>query len=153
MPGVVLLAATVGLAPGCTLFGDKFLPEQPLAEVTVQGKINIDAGSGVEAGCSAGAALFWGIAKNTGDVDVDDVFIEIDALDANNAVLGSYRGNVFNGTITEVTGATSKDTVSTAGTSLAVDESGTFSVCSSLPAGSVARATYRTDFIVIEVVK
>jgi len=153
LPGVVLLAAVVGLAPGCTLFGDKFLPEQPLAEVTVQGTINVDRASGQEAGCSAGGALFWGIARNTGDVDVDDVFIEIDALDANKGVLGTYRVNVFNGTITDVTGATSEETVKIAGTSLAVDESGTFSVCTGLPVGSVAGTAYRTDFIVIDVLK
>jgi len=149
--GVLLLAAVVGLAPGCTLFGDKFLPEQPQGEVTLQGMINVDSASGLTEECAAGAAMIWGTARNTGDVDVDDVFIEIRAYDANNGLLGTYRTNIFNGEITEVAGATEEDAVSIAGTSLAVDQSGTFSVCTNLSAGSVAKIAYRTDFIVIDV--
>jgi hypothetical protein len=150
LPGVVLLAAVLGFAPGCTLFGEPFVTQQPTGEVTVQGGINIDSASGIEAGCSAGRALLWGTARNTGDVDLDDVFIEIDALDANRNVLGTYRVNVFNGDISEVPGATPAETTSSAGTSLAVDESGTFSVCTGLSAGSVVSTAYRTDFIIIE---
>ena len=40
--------------------------------------------------------------------------------------------------------------VQIAGTSLAVDQSGSFSVCARLSAGSVAGTAYRTDFIVVE---
>ncbi len=160
LTGVTLIAAVLGFAPGCTLFDDilpgtPFTPDQPVAEVTVVGKINIDRASGLETGCSAGRALFWGIARNTGDLDVDSVFIEIDALDANQRVIDTYRVNVFNGEITEITTTTTTTTTTTeepiqiAGTSLAVDESGTFSVCTRLGFGSVAGTAYRTDFIVI----
>jgi len=148
----LLVAAVVGLAPGCTalddiLPGTPFTLDQPLAQVTVQGEINIDPITAESEGCSPGGTLLWGIAKNTGDRDLDDVFIEIDALSAGNAVLGSYRVNVFNG---EVTTGAEEDAVQIAGTSLAVDQSGTFSVCTNLGYGSVAGTAYRTDFIVID---
>lgn len=151
----MLLAAVVALAPGCTLFSDTFLPEQPKAEVTVVGEINIDRATVSGPDCAAGRTLFWGIARNTGDLDVDDVFIEIDALDAGNGVLGSYRGNVFNGEVTPGTEGT-ETTAATAqisGTSLAVDQSGTFSVCAPLSPGAVAGTAYRTDFIIVNEVE
>ena len=144
MSGALLLAAAGALAPGCTLFGDAFLPEQPQAEVTVVGEINIDRATVDSLDCSAGDTLFWGTARNTGDLDVDDVFIEIDALDSGNGVLGTYRVNVFNGEVTPAT----EGTVQVVGTSLAVDQSGSFWVCAQLAAGSVAGTAYRTDFIV-----
>jgi hypothetical protein len=149
--GTLLLAAVVALAPGCTLLDDilpgtPFTPDQPVAEVTVQGKINIDRVTESSEGCSAGRALLWGTARNTGDFDLDDVFIEIDALDAGNRVLATYRVNVFNG---EVTGGTKEDPIPIAGTSLAVDESGTFAACTGLAFGAVAGTSYRTDFIII----
>ena len=149
MSGALLLAAAVALAPGCTLFGDAFLPEQPQAEVTVVGEINIDRATVDSLDCSAGSTLFWGTARNSGDLDVDDVFIEIDALDSGNRVLGTYRANVFNGDVTAAT----EETVQVAGTSLAVGESGSFRVCAPLAAGSVAGTAYRTDFIVVSEVE
>ena len=63
-------------------------------------------------------------------------------------VLDTYRINVFNGEVTDADRAT--ETAQIAGTSLAVDQSGTFSVCTRLSAGSVAGTAYRTDFIVVE---
>lgn len=151
---MLLLAIVVGLAPGCTLLDDAtsgtpFTPDQPKAEVTVVGRINIDSVTMSQAGCAVGSALLWGIARNTGDVDVDDVFIEIDALDAGNGLLDTYRAHVFNGEVTVVEGALPADTTQLAGTSLAVDQSGSFSVCTRLAAGSVAGTAYRTSFIVI----
>lgn len=167
MSGVLLLAAVVGLAPGCTLLdeilpGTPFTPDQPVAEVTVVGKINIDRVSQSTEGCSTGRALLWGMARNTGDVDVDDVFIEIDALDSNNNVIDTYRVNVFNGEVGEIVPTTTTTTTTTtdpdtteepiqiAGTSLVVDQSGTFEVCTGLAFGSVAGTAYRTDFTVIQ---
>ena len=149
------LAAAVGLLPGCTLLdsvlpGTPFTPDQPLAQVTVVGEINVDPATGNQDGCSPGKALLWGNAKNTGDVDVTNVFIEIDALTADKGVLGSYRTNVFNGVIT---GGTPEDPNTNAGTSLTVGQSGTFAVCANLSAGSVAGTAYRTDFIVLDVLK
>jgi len=159
---VLLLVAAVGLAPACTLLdevfnGTPFTPDQPKAEVTVVGKINIDTVTVAQEGCSAGRVLLWGIARNTGDLDVDDVVIEIDALDADNRVLDTYRVNVFNGNVIEATAATeatettpaTEGTAQVAGTSLAVDESGNFQVCTRLAPGSVGSTAYRTDFVVI----
>jgi hypothetical protein len=151
----VVFAAAVALLPGCTLLdevlpGTPFTPDQPRGEVTVVGKINVDGVTRGSADCATGRALLWGIARNTGDVDVDDVYIEIDALDGGGNVLGTYRTHVFNGTVTEVTGATPEDTVSLAGTSLLVDQTGSFSVCTNLGAGAVVGTRYRTDFILIE---
>jgi hypothetical protein len=151
----VVLAAVVGFMPGCTLFdevlpGTPFTPEQPKGEVTVVGQINISRAAGNQEGCSSGRAVLWGIARNTGDVVVDDVFIEIDALDGGGNVLDTYRVNVFNGEVTEVTGATPEDNVQIAGTKLDVDQSGSFEVCTRLGFGSVAGTAYRTDFTIIE---
>lgn len=158
--GVLLLAIVVGLAPGCTLFDDltsgtPFTPDQPKAEVTVVGGINIDTATRSQVGCSAGRAILWGIARNTGDLDVDDVFIEIDALGADGGVLDTYRVHVFNGDVTTATEATetTEATSQAAGTSLDVDESGTFHACTRLGAGSVSGTAYRTDFIVISEIK
>lgn len=154
---VLLFAVAVGLAPGCTLFDDilpgtPFTPDQPKAEVAVVGQVNIDTITMSREGCSAGSVLFWGIAQNIGDLDVDDVIIEIDALGADGGVLDTYRGNVFNGDVTPATEAseTAEATIQISGTSLAVDQSGTFSVCTRLAAGSVTGTASRFDFIVIE---
>jgi hypothetical protein len=149
-----LLAVLVGCAPGCTLFDDilpgtPFTPDQPVAEVTVSGKINVDPTSASSEGCPAGGALFWGTARNTGDLDVDDVFIEIVALDANNAELGRFRTNVYNGEVSESPPPPAPPEPQVAGTSLAVDQSGSFSVCTRVPYGAVAATAYTTDYIVV----
>lgn len=149
LSGALLIAAVVALATGCTLLdeilpGTPFTPDQPLAEVTVVGQINIDPVTLDQEDCPAGSALLWGTAKNTGDLDLVDVFIEIDALNSGGGVMGTYRTNVFNGEIVEAT----EETVQIVGTSLAVEQSGSFSVCARQSAGSVAGTAYRTDFIV-----
>jgi hypothetical protein len=159
---VVLFSVAVGLAPGCTLLDDylpgtPFTPDQPVAEVTVVGKINIDSVTVTiednpltvaDEHCSAGRALLWGTARNTGDLDVVNVTITIDALDANNAVLDTYRGYVYNGEFTEADPETGAPLIF--GTSLVLDQSGSFSVCTQLSAGSVAGTAYRTNFTVID---
>lgn len=145
----LLLAAAVCLAPGCTLFDDympgtPFTPDQPVKELSVVGEVNVDRSSGSRT-CPDGRAVFWGIVRNTGDVDVDGVSIVVDAYDAAGNRLGSFTGSVFNGTVEE------EDLFSdTAGTNLEVDQSGSFSVCSTLGFGSVARAEGRADGFVIE---
>jgi hypothetical protein len=134
--------------------GTPFTPDQPLAEVTVVGEINIDRATSSSTTCSAGTALLWGIARNTGDLDVDDIYITIEALNSGGGVVGTYRTHVFNGEITEITPATeTQPAVSSAGTSLTVDQSGSFAVCTGQPFEAVASATYRTDFIVIDEIK
>lgn len=157
----MVLAAVAGLAPGCTLLdeilpGTPFTPDQPVAEVTVQGRINIDRSTGSQEGCPAGRALLWGVARNTGDLLVDDVFIEIDALDSGKRVLDTYRVHVFNGEVTEIEAPTPEDpeaTVTVAGTSLIVDQLGSFEVCTRQAYGSVAGTAHRTDFNIVEVIE
>ena len=133
------LAAALSVAPGCTYLdkyegfpGTPFTPDQPEAAVTVVGEIGIDTVEKASEGCIPGGTLFWGNARNTGDQDVNDVMIHINAFNAAGAALGTFSGSVFNGTVD-------------------VDQSGSFSVCSPLPAGSVARAEYRTSFVVAPV--
>jgi hypothetical protein len=140
----------VASAPGCTLFdsvlpGSPFTPDQPKAEVTVDGDIHVDVSTGGD--CPAGRTLLWGTARNSGDVDVDDVYITIEALDGNRNVLGSSRVHVFNGVVSG--GTTPEEPIQTAGTSLTVDQAGTFAACSGVPAGAIAATSYRTDFLVI----
>jgi hypothetical protein len=48
-----------------------------------------------------------------------------------------------------LTGDTPETTTQVAGTSLAVDQSGTFAACTRLAPGSVAGTAYRTDFIIV----
>lgn len=146
--GTLLLAVAVCVAPGCTLFDDytsgtPFTPDQPVKELSVVGEINIDRSSGSRT-CPAGRALFWGTVRNTGDVAVDGVSIIVDAYDAADNRLGSFSGTVYNGEVEE------GEFVSTAGTTLDVDESGTFSVCSTLGFSSVARADGRADGFAVE---
>jgi len=135
------------------------LPDQPKAEVTVDGTINIDSTTAemtyfdpvarADQSCSSGSALLSGIARNTGDMDVVNVTITIFVLDANNAVLDTYHAYVYNGDFT----AGTEEAPLSFGTSLAVDQSGGFAVCARLSAGSVAGTSYRTNFTVIEETK
>jgi hypothetical protein len=150
----MLLVLAVGLAQGCTalddyLPGTPFTPDQPEGQVSVVGEINNDRVEENTDGCAVGGTLFWGTARNTGDLDLDDVFIEIEAFGPTGDLLGTYRANVFNGEVVaadpEVPGATD-----IASTNLVVDQSGTFSVCSPLSYGSVVTTKYRTGFVVIE---
>lgn len=148
----LLVAAFLGLAPGCTLFDDylpgtPFTPDQPVAEVTLEGEIAVDQSSGNTDACSSGGTILWGMVRNTGDLDVDDVFITVEVFDASDTLLGSYRVNVFNG---EVITAADESSVDSFSTSLVVDQAGVFEVCSSISAERVARTDYRTDFIVID---
>jgi hypothetical protein len=150
---MVLLSAVV-LAAGCTalddyLPGTPFTPDQPEGEITVVGVINNDRVEENSDGCSVGGTLFWGTARNTGDLSADDVYIVIDAFGPTGALLGSYRTSVFNGEVVladpEVPGSTD-----IASTSLDVDQSGTFNVCTPLPYGSVTRTEGRADGEFIE---
>jgi hypothetical protein len=154
-----LLAVAVGLAPGCTAFdeilpGTPFTPDQPEGKVTVVGPIYADRIEQSNENCAAGGTLLWGTARNTGDSDLNDVFIVVEAYDPSGALLGSYRTAVFNGEVVEAadtTGAAATDAAATttASNSLAVDESGSFSICTPLPYGSVARTEYRTGFTIV----
>jgi hypothetical protein len=159
----ILLAVALGFAPGCTalddyLPGTPFTPDQPEGEVTVVGPINADRIEQSTEKCAGGGTLFWGTARNTGDLDLNDVFIVVDAYGPAGALLGSFRTEVFNGEVVEAsdTAATGADAAATdatatdiASTSLDVDQSGTFDICTSLPYGSVARTEYHTGFTVV----
>ncbi len=154
-PRALLLATILGFAPGCTLFDDylpgtPFTPDQPVAEVTLEGEIAIDRASGISDGCSNGDAVLWGTVRNTGDLDVDEVFITVDVFDASDHLLGSYRVNVFNG---EVTPGTDENSVDSFSTNLLVDQAGVFEICAPLASETVARTDYRTDFIIIDVIE
>jgi hypothetical protein len=144
-----VLAAAICTAPACTLFDDylpgtPFTTEQPIMQLSVVGEVNVDRSSGTDE-CPAGRALFWGLVHNTGDVDVDGVTIIVDAFDAAGAQIGSFSGDVFNGNV-----ETSASGSATAETTIAVDESGTFEICSSLGFDSVARAEGHASGFVIE---
>lgn len=139
------------LLPGCTLFDDylpgtPFTPTQPVAEVTVDGGIQtslITAPTGE--GCVPGGTAFWGRARNTGDVDVVDVSITIEAFAGNESFLGSFSGSVFNGDVVD-----NPDGADSYGTDLEVDQSGSFTICTTIPFGAVARTEYLTHFVVID---
>lgn len=145
---VLLLAAASGLAPGCTLFDDyvsgtPFTLDQPVAAVALQGEIIVDRASGTEDGCPAGRTVLWGMVRNTGDIPVVDVSIDVDAFGPTGTYLGTFRNHVFNGEILDNTNPNGFDSAST---SLEVEQAGTFEICTSLTFGSVARTEYRTAF-------
>jgi hypothetical protein len=154
-PGIcsLLLLAVLGLAAGCTalddyLPGTPFTPDQPQGQVTVVGAINNDRVEEDTEDCAVGRTLFWGTVRNTGDLDVEDVFIVIDAYGPAGDLLGSYRTNVFSGTVTPAD-PTVPGSFDIASTNLVVDQDGGFSVCVPLSYGSVARTEYRTEFMVV----
>lgn len=141
-----LLSASLG---GCTLIDDyvsgtPFTLDQPQGEVTVEGQISWSPVLTASEGCSPGGTLFWGRARNTGDVDVVDVTITLDVYDAAGAHIGAFSGSVFNGTVT-IDGD-----VDAFGTDLVVDQLGTFNVCTTVPFGAAARVEYTTQFVVID---
>lgn len=140
------------LAPACTGFDD-FLPgtpftlKQPKGAVTLVGEIHADAVPSGSAVCDPGSTMLWGSVRNTGDVDVDEVFIEIDVFGPGGAFLGRYGGDVFNGDTVSIG---EENPVEVALTNLAVDQVGIFQVCAAVSAGSISRTEYRTSFVVIE---
>lgn len=149
------LAATLLLAPGCTLWddwlpGDPFTPEQPKGEVTLTGEMNVDPITASSPGCSPGGTVFWGSVINSGDLDVTDVSIAITAFDAAGGALGTFSGKVFNGETEEIKDADGNVVAIVAGTSLEIRQSGAFNVCAPVPAGAVARTEYRTSFTIVE---
>jgi len=152
-PPLLCVAALV-LASGCTalddyLPGTPFTPDQPEAAVTLTGEMHADRISAPTTGCPPGGTVFWGQVTNTGDLNVTEVSIAIDVFDAASASLGTFGGSVFNGDV--VTDDTDPDNpIVVAGTSLEVDQAGTFTVCTPVPYGTAARTEYRTRFIVVE---
>jgi hypothetical protein len=148
----LLAAALLAPAGGCTAIDDyvdgtPFTPDQPVALVELQGPVNRDLVGPGSATCAAGTTVLWGWVKNTGDLDVDDVTAVIDAFGPTGGFLGSFRDKVYNG---EVTAGEDSGSLDTASTSLTVEQSGSFTVCTSLPFGTVARVEFRTEFIVID---
>jgi hypothetical protein len=148
----LFFAALCALAPACTGFDDflpgtPFTPEQPTAAVTLVDDVHADVVPSGSQVCDPGSTMLWGTVRNTGDLDVDEVFIEIDLFGPGGAFLGTYGGDVFNG---ETATVGSEDPVEVALTNLAVDQPGYFQVCAGVSAGSISRTEYRTSFVVIE---
>lgn len=124
--------------------GTPFTFDDPQGAVTLLGELQDDPSPGGEHTCPAGTTFYWGEARNTGDVDVEGVKAVIEVFDAGGRSLGQFRGNVYLGEVT-TTG-----TLETSSTNLAVDESGSFLVCTSVPWGGAARAEFSAEFDVVE---
>jgi hypothetical protein len=152
--GLLLSVAALALTPGCTkwddwLPGSPFTPAQPEAEGTLTGAMNAERIAESTTGCTPGGTVFWGQVTNTGDMDVTEVSIAIDVFNAAGVSLGTFGGTVFNGEVeTDVTDPDHPIVI--AGTSLVVDQSGTFTVCTPVPYGTAAHTEYQTRFIVVE---
>jgi hypothetical protein len=151
------LAAGILLVSGCTkwddwLPGSPFTPDQPEGAVTLTGKMNVDPITSSGPGCPPGGTVFWGTVMNTGDLDVTDVEITISAYDGAGGLLGTFRDDVYNGEVEEIE-LDDGTKVTVVGTSLDVDQSGTFNVCAPVPSGGVARTEYQTSFVTVETVK
>ena len=148
----LLCTVVCAMTPACTAFDDylpgtPFTPDQPEGAVTLEGTIQADAVPEGSVVCAAGGTMLWGTVRNTGDVDVDEVTIEIDVFGPAGEFLGTYGGDVFNGETAPPVGS---DAPAVALTNLVVDQTGFFEVCAAVPVGSVSRTEYRTFFIVLE---
>ncbi len=146
----LLVAVLLAALPACTLFddylpGSPFTLREPAGEVTVEGEVVPYPILTASEGCNPGGTVFTGRARNTGDVGVSDVSITLDVFDASGAVLGSFSGGIFNGTI-----ADDPDGFSTFGTDLEIDQLGAFSVCTPIPFGAAARTEHFTQFVVVD---
>jgi hypothetical protein len=150
----LLCAAALAVAPGCTAWDDwlpgtPFTPDQPEAAVTLTGEMHADRIAESTTGCTPGGTIFWGQVTNTGDLDVTEVVIAIGVFDAAGVSLGTFGGSVFNGEV-ETDDTDPDNPIVIAGTSLVVDQSGTFTVCTPVPYGTAARTEYQTRFSVVE---
>ena len=112
---------------GCSANGLTF-PE-PEGELTVVGGIQMASASGI--------TVFYGTVINTGDVEVEDIFISIQAFSAGGALLGTFRD-----VVSRWTTETGVDNM------LDVNESGSFIVPSNLPFGAVGRTEHFFDFTI-----
>lgn len=149
------LSAALLLSPGCTLYdeyapGEPFTPTQPEGSVTLVGEINGAPIVAASDGCAPGGTVFWGLVSNTGDLDVTNVSISITVFGASGGSLGVWSGPVYNGEVETIETGPDSPPIDVAGTSLEVDTSGSFSVCTTVPYGSAARTEYRTSFTEVE---
>jgi uncharacterized protein (AIM24 family) len=153
------LAVALLALPGCTLFdfwpeggleGQPFTPDQPEGEVTLSGVMNSDRIVVAREGCTPGNTFFWGQVTNTGDMDVTSVSISITVLDGAGRQLGTWSAPVYNGEVEEIKDADGNVITTVAGTFLAVDSSGTFTVCTSVPFGTAGGTEYHTSFVEVE---
>ena len=148
----LLVAAALVAAPGCTAlddpFGTSFTLRQPEPRVTLEGELHTDPITGGGAGCTPGGTVFWGSARNTGDVDVVDVSVTVEVFDGGGAVIGSFGASVFNGDVVDDGNGNEAY-----GTNLEIDQGGSFTVCTPVPFGAAARADLRFNFIVIDPVE
>lgn len=153
---LLLAAALVAVAlPACTAF-DRFKFEPPTGEVSIEGTPEATAYAPNPPvpkkydkefnDCPVGATVYWGQVKNTGDVVVEEVKIVVDLFGAAGEFLGRFVDGVYNGEVTDDQGKNP-----TPGTSLEIEQTGVFAVCcSSVPFGRAARATFRTEFLVLD---
>lgn len=145
--------AAVLLAPACTAF-DEFAFPEPTAQVTLVGELQADRAPATPDSlypqgaprptCPVGTTVYWGSARNTGDLPVEQVTAQIDVFDAAGTGLGRFRESIFSGEVgTDLVG--NENPLPT----LEVDQIGHFIVCTTVPWGDAARAEFSVDFVVV----
>jgi len=131
-----------GLLAACTI-DDRFLLPEPEPEVSLE-VISGDPAPR-ETSCPAGTTVYWGRARNTGDVFLYDVVAVVDVFGGAGELLGRFSGSVFNGESgSDEFGNSNPDTT------LDVDQAGDFVVCTSVPWGIAGRADVRFEYVIFE---
>lgn len=133
--GIALLAA-VALA-GCTYGGRGF--DDPIGEMSVVGE--------PYEGCTAGRTFLFGSARNTGDLELGNIAAVADVFDGGGSFLGRFEAPVSAGaeTIT-LEGEEEQVEIDIIIDSLAVNESGSFNIKTTVGCGRAARVEYSFTF-------
>jgi len=138
--GAALLGA--GLLAACTI-DERFTFSDPVEAVALEELNAVPAPRGVT--CAPGSTVYWGKARNTGDVFLYDVQVFLDVIGPAGDLLGRFSGSVYNGESgTDDFGNTNPDST------LDIDQQGSFTVCTTVPWGAAARAEASFRYVVFE---
>lgn len=133
----------LGMSLGCTSIWGGF--DDPEGEVSLSGELYQSN--------DQGSIYYFGAARNTGDVDVQNVKVHIDVFDASGAFLGRFTGPVS--TSVEVVTPLVEDEeeegeeIIIINDSLEVDEQGNFGVDTAVGFGRGAREEVTFSFTTI----
>lgn len=129
----IVLVALCGLLPACTV-SQQFEFEEPKAEVTLDGAL--------QSGSSDGQTYYWGKARNTGDLDVQDVVFVIEVYGAGGEYLGRFSGIVSRG----LEGDIPANDLKAGESGPSSGECGDFTIFTTVPWGAAARTEYHAEF-------
>ncbi len=136
---VLLMAGLlgVGMLAGCTANGKGF--DDPKGEVSLVGEPFI--------GCDGGSVFIFGTARNTGDLEARNVTAMADVFGGGGEFLGRFQTQVSAGvetiTLEDEDESVYVDVIID---TLEVDQTGTFTINTTVGCGRIAREEYTFDF-------